>query len=417
MRNEFSSILLTRRWLLVAPALLIWWIVGQIDKSNISFVITDSGFLDQLHLSGRYSELGGLLSAFFFGYGISIFAWGFLVERFGARVCLVVGTLAWALMMFVMSKATSYEELLAARFLLGVAEGNMWPVSNLLTNRWFPHREHARAQAFWMMGPTLGTALGVPLVITLIASNGWSGMMQILAFISLLPLIAFLFISDSPRIGLLHSEADGSGSDRDYEERLASLRAVLTNKAFWLITLGMILSGATIFTLIQWTPSFLMQQRGLSQQRMNISLTVGYLLATALTLVFGAVGDRTMKRALTAAGASFLFAVLILPSALILSGWASAIALAGLITVPCVIPALNGALLHGIVRPDVVARSTGIYSGIGGIVAAAAPWVFGRLVAMFDGEYWGGFMFLALLNLLSAAVYLVLQRTAPKVLI
>ncbi|HUS10485.1 MAG TPA: MFS transporter [Pyrinomonadaceae bacterium] len=415
VQNEISSMLFTRRWLLVAPALLLWWIVGQIDKSNISFVIIDSRFLDQLHLNGRYSELGSLLSAFFLGYGASIFVWGFVVDRFGARVCLLSGTLAWALIMFLMSRATTFQELWIARFMLGVAEGNMWPVSNLLTNRWFPSREHARAQAFWMMGPTLGTALGVPLVIRLLATDGWSEMMQTLAFISLVPLVAFLFVADS------HDPANSGGHERfnernagKHRSQQAPLKEILANKAFWLITLGMILSGATIFTLVQWTPSFLTEQRGLARQSMNFGLTFGYLLATALTLFFGAIADRTMNRALTAAAASFIFAVLIVPSALVLSPWASAVALAGLITVPCVVPALNGALLHGMIQPEFIARATGIYSGIGGIVAAAGPWIFGRLVGLLGGEYWGGFMFLALLNLLSAAVYFFLQRQPTK---
>ena len=77
----------TRRWLLVAPALLLLWIIGQIDKTHISLIIADHAFLTELSLEGHHPELGGLMSAFFVGYGIAIFGWGFLVDRFGPRRC------------------------------------------------------------------------------------------------------------------------------------------------------------------------------------------------------------------------------------------------------------------------------------------------------------------------------------------
>ena len=114
----------TRRWLLVATSILLWWMISQLDKINISLVITDTRFLDELQLHGRFAELGGLMSAFYLGYGISIFFWGLLVDRFGARVCLITGTMGWAALMMVLSRTGNLQEMLIARFLLGVTEGN-----------------------------------------------------------------------------------------------------------------------------------------------------------------------------------------------------------------------------------------------------------------------------------------------------
>ena len=150
--------LMSRRWFLVAPTLLFLWIIAQIDKTNVSLFIADAKFLKELNLVGHNAELGGLMSTFFIGYGVSIFAWGFLVDRFGPRLCAIGGILGWGCALFLSSKAHGIQELLWIRFVLGVAEGNLWPVSNALTNRWFPVREHSRVQAFWITGSTLGTA-------------------------------------------------------------------------------------------------------------------------------------------------------------------------------------------------------------------------------------------------------------------
>src|SRR5579862_4671381 len=99
-----GSWLLSRRWLLVAPALLFLWIIAQIDKTNVSLIIADSSFLKELNLAGHNTELGALMSSFFVGYGVSIFVWGFLVDRFGPRKCAIAGTLAWAVALFLSSR-------------------------------------------------------------------------------------------------------------------------------------------------------------------------------------------------------------------------------------------------------------------------------------------------------------------------
>ena len=127
--------LLSRRWLLVAPALLFLWIIAQIDKTNVSLIIADSTFLKELNLAGHNTELGGLMSSFFIGYGVSIFFWGMLVDRFGPRKCVIAGILAWGLTLFLSSRVGGIREYLLIRFLLGAAEGNLWPVCNALTNR------------------------------------------------------------------------------------------------------------------------------------------------------------------------------------------------------------------------------------------------------------------------------------------
>src|SRR3990172_7174963 len=92
----------TWRWLVVATSLLLWWIIGQFDKTNVSLIIADPAFLQELGLEGRNAELGGLMSAFFVGYGGSIFAWGFLVDRFGPRRCLIAGTIGWGAVLLLM---------------------------------------------------------------------------------------------------------------------------------------------------------------------------------------------------------------------------------------------------------------------------------------------------------------------------
>jgi len=239
-----------------------------------------------------------------------------------------------------------------------------------------------------------------------------------LSLLSLLPVACFLFVRDWPHEdqGVRGSELREIEHDRRLvrtEERLR-FHDLFTSTPFWLITLCQVASATTIYTLIQWLPSYLTALAHLSFASMGTWITAGYLLATFVTLAVGYIGDRTMRRALTAAAVSLSFALLILPAARALPPGASAVVLASLISVPSATAALNGALMHMLVRPEAIARGTGVYVGIGNVASAAGPTIFGVLINAFGGQYWGGFVFLAVLNGLGAVCYMALHRLSTR---
>src|SRR5712691_6366423 len=85
------------RWWLVAPTLIVFVIVNQLDKTNISVLIADHQFLSDLHLTGQPARIGFLSSAFFYADGASLVIWGFIVDRFGPRMSAVIGVIGWGL--------------------------------------------------------------------------------------------------------------------------------------------------------------------------------------------------------------------------------------------------------------------------------------------------------------------------------
>src|ERR1700687_3444037 len=84
------------RWWLIAPTLITFVIINQLDKTNISVLIADHQFLSDLHLTGQPARIGFLSSAFFYAYGASLMIWGFMVDRFGPRRSAIWGVLGWA---------------------------------------------------------------------------------------------------------------------------------------------------------------------------------------------------------------------------------------------------------------------------------------------------------------------------------
>jgi MFS family permease len=186
------------------------------------------------------------------------------------------------------------------------------------------------------------------------------------------------------------------------------LAETLRSAPFWLITFVQFISASTIYTLIQWIPSYLTTIRQLRFQSMSGWITLGYVLATVLTLTAGYLADRTMQRAITGAIVSLSFAVLVIPAQL-LPDTGSALLLSTLIGVASTTAALNGTLMHTLIRSDAIARATGVYAGIGNCSSAIGPFAFGVLISSLGGQYWGGFLMLAVMNVIGAGTYLVLH--------
>ena len=409
-----GRLLHSRRWLLVAPTLLFLWIIGQIDKTNVSLIIANDAFIKELNLAGHNAELGGLMGYFLAGYGVAIFFWGFLVDRFGPRLCAIVGILCWGTFLFLSSRTTSIGELLALRTLLGVAEGNLWPVANALTNRWFPVHEHSRAQAFWITGSTLGTAAGVPIVTRLILGVGWRGALAFLALLSLLPIVLLFFIRNRPRdlAGVSIQELREIESS-DYAGSVVKpirFLELFQRKAFWLLAACQCVSATMIFTLVQWTPRFLTTVRHVPFRSMGNLITIGYILASLLTFLVGYIADRTMQRALAGMWVCLLFALALLPGAFLFPPVWSALLLSTLIVAAPVTAAVNGALLHTMVQPETVARGTGFYTGLGNALSGIGPAAFGFFITQLGGQYWGGFLYLSLVSALGAICYVALHQ-------
>jgi hypothetical protein len=76
----------------------------------------------------------------------------------------------------------------------------------------------------------------------------------------------------------------------------------------------------------------------------------------------------------------------------------SAVFLSSMVAAAAITGALNGALMHLLVRGEAIARGTGIYVGVGNCLSGIGPAAFGHFITRLHGEYWGSFLLLALIS-------------------
>src|SRR5580704_45079 len=118
-RNVHAPTGPVRLVLLVSAALLI----NYVDRGNLATAVPL--IQGELGLSG--TQLGFLLSVFYYSYVLAMVPAGWLAERYGAQRVLAAGIAIWSLATLLTGFATGFWTLLLLRLLLGVGESAGFP--------------------------------------------------------------------------------------------------------------------------------------------------------------------------------------------------------------------------------------------------------------------------------------------------
>lgn len=407
------------RWYCIAPALLLLVIVNQLDKTNISVIVADPAFLSQMGLAGQPARIGLLSTVFFLGYGVGLFAWGFVVDRLGPRQSAIVGVSGWALATVWCAVTHSVRELYVARLMLGFAEGCIWPVCNSYSGRWFPASEHGRIQSMWVNGNQFGIALGLPLVTALISVGGWRMVFWVLGIGSLLlvePVIFFLapdeptgsrYANQEERSFILNKRARQSVTPEPGSPQLISL---IRKPAFWLVTICHAGTVATLFGLGSWIPTYLTQARGLPFHALGSWVSLSYVIPILLALAMGYYADRVGRFSLVGAETAAITTAFVLIAVTVRSTVVSALVLVAALAAPMIYAAMNASLMQRLAPPHQIGSATGVFVGAGNLIGGLAPAILGYLIVRFSGRYLAAFGFISAVNFVLMIFYFLMDR-------
>src|SRR5947209_865220 len=159
-----------RRHVVVGMAFLAT-VIGYTDRVNIS--VAAVAMKEQLGWS--QTQKGLVLSAFFVGYMLFMFASGWLATRFGGKLVLALSVLAWSIVTLLTPVAAqmSLATLFAARVAIGIGEAGLFPATYDLFGRWLPASERSRAVARMLSGIPVGTVVGVMATGWIVTRFGW----------------------------------------------------------------------------------------------------------------------------------------------------------------------------------------------------------------------------------------------------
>jgi ACS family D-galactonate transporter-like MFS transporter len=261
-----------------APVLILLAIcalINYVDRGNLS--IAAPLLKDELGISA--SQLGILLSAFFWTYTAMQFVSGWMVDSFDANRVIAAGFLLWSLTTAATGLVRGFTMLLAMRLMLGVGESVMIPACSKILGFHLPehHRGFANGvlQGAWSSGPAVGT-LGAGL---LIARYGWRPVLIGIGLISLVWLPAW--IKWMPRGGAIVRSLPAAPGFAD----------ILRARSFWGVCGGHFSVNYLAYFMLTWLPFYLVRERHLSMQSMPKIASAYYAIEALSAITTGWFSD------------------------------------------------------------------------------------------------------------------------------
>jgi ACS family D-galactonate transporter-like MFS transporter len=261
----------------VAVLLSISVLINYVDRGTLS--IAAPILKEDLHLSP--SQLGVLLSSFFWTYSTFQIVSGWLVDRFEVNWVLATGVLVWSAATLTTGLVHGFALLLTARLLLGIGESVAYPSYNKIIAKHFQALHRGRANglisAGWAGGPALGTLVGG----LLMARVGWRLFFVVLGVASLLWL--FPWMKWMPR---------GPGLATTKATKPASILEILQQRSAWGTFAGLFCFNYLWYFLITWLPFYLVRQRNFSLKTMSLVGGAAFFALAISVIASGWLADR-----------------------------------------------------------------------------------------------------------------------------
>lgn len=154
---------------IIAILMLVAVAINYLDRTIISAAAPT--IMQELEIGP--TEMGFVMSAFFFAYMPCQIPAGLLGDKFGQRICLTVGIIWWSIMTMATAGVRSIGALFGVRFLMGGGEATVYPCNTGVAAKWFPDNERGRVTALFDSGSKFGTAFAMPFVAWMIGLYGW----------------------------------------------------------------------------------------------------------------------------------------------------------------------------------------------------------------------------------------------------
>ena len=402
-RNVHAPTGPVRLVLLVSAALLI----NYVDRGNLATAVPL--IQGELGLSG--TQLGFLLSVFYYSYVLAMVPAGWLAERYGAHRVLAAGIAIWSVATLLTGFATGFWTLLLLRLLLGVGESVGFPSSSQLFANQLRLDQIAMANGVsgfsYLVGPAIGTVLGG----LLMPIYGWRAVFVMFGAVSLLcivPIFRIRLRSVAPVVGEIAKPA------------APSFNLILKQRGLWGASLGHFAANYNFYFCLSWLPYYLVKSRDFSMTSMAGLLGSAYLINAIAGLAGGWFCDAWIRGGRSAS--------VIYKTMMALNHIVSIAAMIGMALLPLqgsiaclfayeVVLGLSSPGIYAIPQimagPVATGRWVGVQNSCGNLAGIFAPMLTGILRDV-TGSFTSAFVLAGLINILGLVGWIwILPRVAP----
>ncbi|KAI5315264.1 PREDICTED: ascorbate transporter [Prunus dulcis] len=266
------------------------------------------------------SSKGTILSTFYYGYACSQVPGGWAAQRIGGRCVLLLSFVTWSLTYaFVPLDPNSVTMMVLARFLVGVAQGFMFPSIHSVLAQWVPPHERSRSVSLTTSGMYLGAAAGMLVVPSLVKLSSPQFVFLAEATLGTIWSVVWLNYASNPPQSELPKATTVTGFGEvlllikgghekikveERNERICNRtesipwKIIFRSLPIWAIVVNNFTFHYALYVMMNWLPTYFEQGLQLSLQDMGSYKMVPYLNMFIFSNIGGVIADHLITKRL-----------------------------------------------------------------------------------------------------------------------
>jgi len=170
---------------------------------------------------------------------------------------------------------------------------------------WFPQRERGRATSTYAMGQYIGSALLSPVLFWMATNLGWRSVFWVTGMAGIASALIWFRTYRDPeehaRVNAAELEmitAGGALTETPPKESVTRVQIarLLRERQVWALGLGKFAVMSSLYFLLTWFPTYLVNERGLTSLKAGAATSLPYIAASIGVMLGGVWSDWLLRR-------------------------------------------------------------------------------------------------------------------------